>query len=256
MEPPSAVESATQRTIGQDERMTIAVFKDICIDASDETLIGDFWRVALHATTTRHEKHPESWWLTPGIADATTVWINDVPDATPPVKTRVHLDLRLGPGETIDPLLAAGARLLLAPRPDGNWWLLADPEGNEFCVFPPDDRPARLYELVVDARDAIAATRWWQRVLGGEFSHEDDDDFAALTGGAGQTFEYLVFQNVPEPKTVKNRVHWDVTLTDPTPDALIEAGATVIRPPDEDDRWWIMADPEGNEFCAFPPERS
>jgi hypothetical protein len=64
-----------------------------------------------------------------------------------------------------------------------------------------------------------------------------------------------VFGRVPEPKTVKNRVHWDVTMSDPEPSSLAEAGATVLRPPDDDIGWWILADPEGNEFCGFPPER-
>ena len=52
---------------------------------------------------------------------------------------------------------------------------------------------------------------------------------------------------VPEPKTVKNRVHWDV-LT-PSVAALVEAGATVLS---EQPGWTVLADPEGNEFCAFP----
>jgi hypothetical protein len=52
---------------------------------------------------------------------------------------------------------------------------------------------------------------------------------------------------VPEPKTVKNRIHWDVygTVAD-----FEAAGATVLW---EMPRWTVMADPEGNEFCVFPP---
>ncbi len=57
----------------------------------------------------------------------------------------------------------------------------------------------------------------------------------------------LVF--VPEPKTVKNRIHWDVTVA--AVDDLVKAGATVLRPQDDEIRWTVLADPEGNEFCAF-----
>jgi hypothetical protein len=57
---------------------------------------------------------------------------------------------------------------------------------------------------------------------------------------------------VPEPKTVKNRVHWDVNVE--SVDALVAAGATILRPRDDEIRWSIMADPEGNEFCAFEPQ--
>jgi hypothetical protein len=54
---------------------------------------------------------------------------------------------------------------------------------------------------------------------------------------------------VREPKTVKNRIHWDVTVPDVLP--LVEAGATVLREPDEEIDWHVLADPEGNEFCVF-----
>jgi len=58
---------------------------------------------------------------------------------------------------------------------------------------------------------------------------------------------------------VKNRVHLDVNLANlAAVDELIGLGATVLRRPDNssDDgnmHWFVMADPEGNEFCAFPP---
>ena len=67
----------------------------------------------------------------------------------------------------------------------------------------------------------------------------------------------VLFLRVPEPKTVKNRVHFDIR-TDRTDegkqariDELVAAGATEIRRVDEHGGWWmVMADPEGNEFCV------
>jgi hypothetical protein len=58
------------------------------------------------------------------------------------------------------------------------------------------------------------------------------------------TFDFVP---VPEPKTVKNRVHWDVygEVVD-----FEDAGATVLW---EMPKWTTMADPEGNEFCVFAP---
>jgi predicted enzyme related to lactoylglutathione lyase len=44
-------------------------------------------------------------------------------------------------------------------------------------------------------------------------------------------------------------VHWDVTTPDVA--AVVAAGATVLRRPDGEVRWTVLADPEGNEFCAF-----
>jgi hypothetical protein len=57
------------------------------------------------------------------------------------------------------------------------------------------------------------------------------------------------FVPVPEPKTAKNRVHWDVTV--PAVPPLADAGAAVLREPDDEIYWHVLADPEGNEFCAF-----
>ena len=55
---------------------------------------------------------------------------------------------------------------------------------------------------------------------------------------------------MPESKQVKNRVHVDVYGD---VDELVAHGASIIE---RQERWTVMADPEGNEFCAFAPERA
>ena len=62
----------------------------------------------------------------------------------------------------------------------------------------------------------------------------------------------LVFGNVPEPKTVKNRIHWDVESTE-RPGCCSTAVPPLLRGPDDDIDWHVLADPEGNEFCVFAP---
>ena len=65
-------------------------------------------------------------------------------------------------------------------------------------------------------------------------------------------FECLVFGTVPEPKTVKNRIHWDITVPDQkTVDQLIALGAGLLPPPEDNPGWQVLVDPEGNEFCVF-----
>jgi hypothetical protein len=56
---------------------------------------------------------------------------------------------------------------------------------------------------------------------------------------------------VPEPKIVKNRMHFDV-VGETWP--LLSAGATMVREQDDEIEWDVLADPEGNEFCVFAPE--
>jgi hypothetical protein len=63
----------------------------------------------------------------------------------------------------------------------------------------------------------------------------------------GMPFDAWVFSPVPEPKTVKNRMHWDLTGDVAE---FEDRGATRLS---EMPHWTVMADPEGNEFCVFPP---
>jgi Glyoxalase-like domain len=64
----------------------------------------------------------------------------------------------------------------------------------------------------------------------------------------------ILFQTVPEEKTLKNRIHWDVNLAGADKDAVRSAlearGATYLWTASEGPHsWHTMADPEGNEFC-------
>lgn len=70
-----------------------------------------------------------------------------------------------------------------------------------------------------------------------------------VEGVPGKPVLTMDFVPVPEPKTGKNRIHWDVTVPDMTP--LVAAAARVLREPGGGIGWHVLADPEGNEFCAF-----
>jgi hypothetical protein len=125
---------------------------------------------------------------------------------------------------------------------------MADPEGGEFDAFLRAELPAeRLHGLEVDCADAEAQASWWGEVYGVEVTRYDG--WLALEGVPGMPIDAMDFATVPEPKRVKNRIHWDVTVPDLAP--LVAAGATVLRKPDDEVRWYVLADPEGNEFCAF-----
>ncbi|HEV2885701.1 MAG TPA: VOC family protein, partial [Jatrophihabitans sp.] len=147
-------------------------------------------------------------------------------------------------------LTAAGARVLEPATAERAWTVLSDPDGQEFCAFVRDEVPDyRLYEVVIDCAEPEQLARWWAAVLGGEL--EGDGDEWCLSKVPAVPFEYLVFGSVPEPKVGKNRVHWDVEVADPQ--QLIDAGATLLRPRGGDISWHVLADPAGNEFCAFSP---
>ena len=104
-----------------------------------------------------------------------------------------------------------------------------------------------MYEIVVDSAEPRAVARWWADVLGATYGDEGADE-AWVEAIPGAPFDCMVFGRVPEAKTVKNRIHWDVRTDDLG--LLLDAGATVL---DRQPRWTVLADPEGNEFCAFVP---
>jgi predicted enzyme related to lactoylglutathione lyase len=230
--------------------MAIARWKDLCIDATDAHRIAAFWGEVLGLEV---ELHDDGDAALRGERPEQTIWVNAVPEPRT-VKQRVHLDLDVA---AIEPVLALGATMELPSSESGfGWSVVLDPEGGELCLFPRDDLPAeppgRLYEMGVDTTDAASArslARWWADVLGGTVV-DDERGFSWVEDVPGLPFGSIDFAPVPEPKTVKNRIHWDITSDDV--DALVAIGATVLTGPTESTPWHVMQDPDGNEFCVFP----
>jgi hypothetical protein len=213
----------------------------LCLDVNGPAL-GEFWAGALGLTL--HPGGPGD----PGAIhgpDGLLMELNPVEEQKT-VKHRVHLDVHAG---SLEELTGAGATILHPQAETGlGWTVLQDPEGGEFCAFLRDEPPAyRLYEVAVDSRDPQTMATWWGEHLGITPSHQGTDPWWWLKDIPGSQFESLVFAPVPEPKTVKNRIHWDVRGDVAE---LESAGARVLW---EMPHWVTMADPEGNEFCVFPP---
>jgi catechol 2,3-dioxygenase-like lactoylglutathione lyase family enzyme len=101
-------------------------------------------------------------------------------------------------------------------------------------------------DLCVDAVDVDIQSQFWAEVSGLEVA--DVEPPARLKGA---TRRHTLWVNpVDRPHRVKNRVHLDVDCASVAD--LVALGATVLEPAEETGRGWtVMADPEGNEFCAF-----
>lgn len=223
--------------MGTVRHMALARFKALCIDANDPEKMARFWAPALGLPVA--EPVPTGFKIT-GTRPEQTVWVNAVPEEKT-VKQRVHFDLH---GSGIDDYPGAKP---LSDEGEFRWRVMEDPEGGEFCVFVRDQVPEqKLYEVVVDSADHKAQARWWHDVLGGRLDHSDEG-WSWIEHVPGMPFECLVFATVPEPKTVKNRLHWDVYGD---VQAFLDRGATKLW---EMPRWTVLADPEGNEFCVFAP---
>ncbi len=221
--------------------MAIATYKDLCIDAVDAEALGRFWAGALRLNLELSEDGDAKL---SGPTPSHTVWINTVPEPLT-VKQRLHLDVR---ADSVDEIVALGGTVVDADN--FPWTVMRDVEGGELCVFETrPDKPAGLMEICVDTSDPVRITTWWADVLGAEAQDDEEGGFSYIEPVPGAPFESLVFAPVPEPKLVKNRIHIDVT----TPDVqlLVDAGAELLRAEDDAIRWNVMADPDGNEFCAF-----
>ena len=221
--------------------MAVASYKDLCIDAADPRRIAAFWGGVLGL---RVEDAPHGAVLR-GATPEHTIWINAVPEAKA-VKHRVHLDVLAA---SLADLEALGARVLDTETDGGRWTVVADPEGGELCAFLRDVVPEeRLHALAVDSIDHVAQAEWWGHVYGAEVVHHPQG-YSTVRHVPGMPITTFDFAPVPERKAAKNRVHWDVTVADTS--ELVAEGATLLRPRGDGIAWDVLADPEGNEFCAF-----
>jgi len=113
---------------------------------------------------------------------------------------------------------------------------------------------ARFRDLCIDVNDPAPVAAFWAAVLGrtaeeaGEGDGTSPDVYLAAGADGGPS---IYVNGVPEPKSAKVRLHIDITLEPgrEIPD-LLALGATVVTEPGAV-RWWVLADPAGNEFCAF-----
>ncbi|MEV7889670.1 VOC family protein [Streptomyces sp. NPDC002817] len=115
-----------------------------------------------------------------------------------------------------------------------------------------------VQNVAIDCADAYELARFWSGVTGRPL-HPEDGPGARETQVMPAEGPVLYFNQVPEPKTIKNRVHLCLrpeTSRDEEVDRLLGLGATLVadhRNPDGSG-WAILADPEGNEFCVLRSE--
>jgi predicted enzyme related to lactoylglutathione lyase len=114
--------------------------------------------------------------------------------------------------------------------------------------------PSRLSVVSVDARQPRLVADFWCAVLGWSVTEEDDTGVSiGPPDGSGPTMDVLA---VPDPKTVKNRIHFDLRADGTTQseelERLLALGARRVdvgQGPEV--TWVVLADPEGNEFCLL-----
>ncbi|MCU1504789.1 MAG: glyoxalase/bleomycin resistance/dioxygenase family protein [Ilumatobacteraceae bacterium] len=109
-----------------------------------------------------------------------------------------------------------------------------------------------FFGVAIDCVDAAAVANFWAKVLGRQIAdHPTSEHAVVLVDDAAVHGPRLAFHQVPEPKTVKNRVHLDLIATEfeAETDRLVGLGAQKVRDVEHSGtRWTTFRDVEGNEF--------
>jgi hypothetical protein len=237
----------------------------LVIDAAEPGRLARFWAAVLGWEVGAGESGEVDVWPPgfsyPGSAALPLVFV-PVP-AAKTGKNRVHLDLATESaahqaGE-VERLLTLGAAPADISQGDVPWTVLADPEGNEFCVLDPrpvyrDTGPVAA--VVADCADPVGVAGFWALATGWVPASSVADGVSLRSPqGVGP---YLELLPSADAKTVKNRIHLDVAPYQcedhaAAVRALIEAGAVPADVGQGDVSWTVLADPEGSEFCVLSP---
>lgn len=237
----------------------------LVIDAIDPLQLATFWAAALEWETAEYDPgaftvHPPGFsYPDPGALPLACVPVPEPKSG----KNRIHLDLATeSPAHQaaiVQRLRDLGATPVDIGQGQVPWVVLADPAGNELCVLEPrpvysDTGPVAA--VVVDCADPIRLATFWSDAAG-MTRHESDDSFASLRSSRG-VGPYLEMLEVPDHKTVKDRVHLDVApFRDDDHQAevarLRALGAAPVDVGQGAVPWAVLTDPEGNEFCVLTP---
>jgi predicted enzyme related to lactoylglutathione lyase len=110
--------------------------------------------------------------------------------------------------------------------------------------------PPRVAHVIVDCADPLRLATFWTELLGSKITGQDDEwvDTEPVSDG-GPAIGFVV---VPEAKTVKNRVHFDLEVADLDGErerVLALGGRVASEVQGQQSRFQVFYDPEGNEFC-------
>jgi predicted enzyme related to lactoylglutathione lyase len=232
----------------------------LAVDAHDPEGLARFWAGVLGWETA--DDPPDVTTLVP--ADDTGFRIRFLPTSEQKSgQNQMHLDLTsTSPEEqqqTVARALELGARHIdVGQRPEEEHVVLADPEGNEFCVIEPGNGFLAdcgfVGALAGDGSQAVGY--FWSEALGWPLVWDQDEETAIRSPHGGPK---ITWGGPPvAPKKGRNRLHFDLAPVSggdlrAEVDRLVSLGATRIDIGQGEVPWVVLADPDGNEFCVLPP---
>jgi predicted enzyme related to lactoylglutathione lyase len=232
----------------------------LSVDANDPVRLARFWAGVLGWESV--DEHDGGIALLP--SDDTGFRIEFFPTREPKTgPNQMHFDLT---SASLDDQQATVARVLdlggqhlnIGQGPEAEHVVLADPEGNEFCIIEPgNDFLAGCGFIGALSSDGSQEVGYfWSEALGWPLVWDQDQETAIRSPLGGPK---ITWGGPPvRTKTAKNRLHFDLA---PPADGdqheeverLVSLGATRIDIGQGDVSWVVMADPDGNEFCVLTP---
>jgi predicted enzyme related to lactoylglutathione lyase len=229
----------------------------LCLDANDPNRLARFWAGVLDRDTA-----DDGLTLLPSDVAGFRIQFQPTLErkAGP---NRMHFDLTSesldGQQQTVARSLELGARHIdIGQRPEEGHVVLADPEGNEFCVIEPGNNFLADCGVIgaLNCDGSQEAGYFWSEALAWPLVWDRDQE-TAIQSPSGGTKIAWGGPPVP-PKIGKNRMH--LHLAPPVHgdqqaevDRLVSLGATRIDIGQRSVSWVVMADPDGNEFCVLTP---
>jgi hypothetical protein len=228
----------------------------LCFDASEPARLAGFWAGVLG-------------WEASGD-DGVVLWPNDdtgfklrfLPSQEKKIgQNRMHFDLTSASlddqEQTVARAIALGARHIdVGQLPEEGHVVLADPDGNEFCVIEPGNRFLAdcgfVGALACDGSQEVGY--FWSAALGWPLVWDQDMETAIRSPAGGPK---ITWGGPPvAPKTMKNRLHFDISPSDQGDartevDRLLSLGARRIDIGQGAADRVTLADPDDNEFCVL-----
>jgi predicted enzyme related to lactoylglutathione lyase len=230
----------------------------LCFDARDPRALGEFWAGVL-GWEPAADRADGAVTLLP--ADDTGFRLRFLPSDEPKVgPNQMHFDLTstslADQQETVARALGLGGRHIdVGQRPEEGHVVLADPEGNEFCVIEPGNRFLAECGFIgaVSSDGSQQVGYFWSEALGWPLVWDQDEETAIRSPHGGPK---ITWGGPPvTPKAGRNRLHYDLSPaagTDPATEVerLVSLGASLIGTGPSHAGATVLADPDGNEFCV------
>jgi catechol 2,3-dioxygenase-like lactoylglutathione lyase family enzyme len=232
----------------------------LCLDASDPLRLARFWAGLLGWELADHPD--DGIVLLPSDDTGFRLRFLPVPERKA-AQNQMHFDLTstslADQQQTVARALGLGARHIdIGQRPEEGHIVLADPEGNEFCVIEPGNNFLADCGFVgaLACDGSQEAGYFWSAALGWPLVWDQDQETAIRSPHGGPK---ITWGGPPlMPKTGKGRLHFDLALPaggdqQAEVSRLSSLGATRADIGQGEVSWVVMADPDGHEFCVLTP---